>query len=126
MRAITLVAVLLGGLSLTTNAVVITFEEIPPANGNFDFLSEEYATLGIHFITTDDGSIFGGLSVGDPGNWDLEGTNRPAFLGFNGSGYLLTANIERIVTSLEIVWEVLYVRYSAGVFPAEMNYKSAV
>ncbi len=87
----TLLAMLLGGLVLTANATIITFDEIAPANGNFGFLTEEYASLGIHFITTDDGSIWGGMSAGDPGNWDLEGINGPAFLGFNGSNYGLTA-----------------------------------
>jgi hypothetical protein len=76
------------------NATVITFDEIPPANDNSGFLTEEYAALGIHFITTDDGSIWGGLSAGDPGNWQLEGTNGPAFLGFNGASYSLTANFD--------------------------------
>ena len=90
-RATTLVAMLLGGLVLTADAIVITLDEIPPSNGNFGFLTEEYAAFGIHFITTDDGSIMGGMSAGDPGNWDLEGTNGPAFLGFNGESYGLTA-----------------------------------
>ncbi len=89
--AILLVAMLQDGLVPAANATVITFDEIPPANGNFGFLTEEYAALNIHFITTDDGSIFGGISAGDPGNWDLEGTNGPAFLGFNGGSYGLAA-----------------------------------
>ncbi|MHC4744489.1 MAG: hypothetical protein ACYS8Z_21450, partial [Planctomycetota bacterium] len=89
-----LAVILLVGITATANAYVITFDEIAPANGNFGFLTEEYAALGIHFVTTDDGSIMGGLSNGDPGNWDLEGTNGPAFLGFNGSSYSLTANFD--------------------------------
>ena len=104
LRATTFVAMLLCGWSLTANAVVITFEEIPPGNGNGDFLSEEYATLGIHFITTNDGSIWGGLSAGDPGNWDLEGTNGPAFLGFNGSSYesIVNFDVEMSHISLDV------------------------
>jgi len=78
----------------SANAYVINFDEIAPANGNFGFLTEEYAALGIHFVTTDDGSIFGGMSNGDPGNWDLEGTNGPAFLGFNGASYSAIANFD--------------------------------
>ncbi|MCK4625357.1 MAG: PEP-CTERM sorting domain-containing protein [Phycisphaerae bacterium] len=83
------IAVVLCGFCSAVNAAVITFDEIPPANGNFGFLTDEYAHLSILFETTDDGSIFGGISAGDPGNWDLEGTNGPAFLGFNGSSYSL-------------------------------------
>lgn len=89
-----LAVILLVSITATANAYVITFDEIVPANGNFDFLTEEYAALGIHFVTTDDGSIMGGISAGDPGNWDLEGTNGPAFLGFNGLSYSLTANFD--------------------------------
>lgn len=85
---------LLAGLSLTANASVITFDEFAPANNNNSVLTEEYAALGIHFITTDDGSTWGGNSQGNPGNWGLEGTNGPAFLGFNGSSYSLTANFD--------------------------------
>ena len=89
-----LIAILLVGTAAVANASVITFDEIPPANGNSGFLTEEYAALGIHFVTTDDGSIMGGISAGDPGYWGLEGTNGPAFLGFNGSSYSLTANFD--------------------------------
>lgn len=86
----------------TANASVITFDEIPPANGNFGFLTEEYAALGIHFVTTDDGSIMGGISNGDPGNWNLEGTNGPAFLGFNGQSYSLTANFDAAMSIVSL------------------------
>jgi hypothetical protein len=75
--------------SAPAGAAVITFDEFPPANANSGFLTTEYASLGITFVTTDDGSTFGGISGGDPGNWDLEGTNGPAFLGFNGASYSL-------------------------------------
>jgi len=87
-------ATLIVAMTATANASVITFDEIAPANSNSGFLTEEYAALGIHFVTTDDGSIWGGLSAGNPGNWGLEGTNGPAFLGFNGSSYSLTANFD--------------------------------
>lgn len=89
----TLVAAILT-FCASANAYVISFEEIPPANGNFGFLTEEYAALGIHFVTTDDGSTWDGMSNGDPGNWDLEGTNGPTFLGFNGASYSAIANFD--------------------------------
>jgi hypothetical protein len=49
-----------------------------------------YAYLGVTFAGTDDGTTWGGISNGDPGNWDLEGTNGPIFSGFNGSSYAMT------------------------------------
>jgi hypothetical protein len=50
-------------------------------------LSEEYAQMGVHFVGTDDGSVWTGISGGDPGGWRLEGTNGTAFAGFNGASY---------------------------------------
>jgi hypothetical protein len=63
----------------------ITFDEILRADSNCCYLTTEYAAQGVTFETTDDGSIWGGLSNGNPGAWFLEGTNGPAFLGFNGA-----------------------------------------
>jgi len=65
----------------------IRFDEYPPANNLFPSPSEEYASMGVHFIATDDGSVWGGMSGGNPGGWGLEGTNGPAFAGFNGKSY---------------------------------------
>jgi hypothetical protein len=69
----------------SASAEVITFDEMLPDNSNCCYLTTEYADLGVTFVTTDDGSIWAGLSNGNPGSWFLEGTNRPAFLGFNGA-----------------------------------------
>src|SRR5262245_65572926 len=68
----------------------IRFDEYPPANNLFPSPSEEYASMGVHFVATDDGSVWGGMSGGNPGGWGLEGTNGPAFAGFNGSSYGLS------------------------------------
>ena len=35
------------------------------------------------FLAIDDGTIWSGISDGDPGGWGLEGTNGSAFSGFN-------------------------------------------
>jgi hypothetical protein len=59
-------------------------------NSNCCYLTSEYLDLGVTFETTDDGSVWGGLSNGNPGTWGLEGTNGPAFLGFNGASYSAT------------------------------------
>jgi hypothetical protein len=67
---------------------VISFEEIPAQNTNTT-LSEQYAHLGVHFRSSDDGAIWDGISHGDPGGWGLEGSNGPSFAGFNGRSYRL-------------------------------------
>jgi len=69
------------------SAETITFDEMLPSNSNCCYLTTEYSDMGVTFVTTDDGSIWGGLSNGNPGTWFLEGTNGPAFLGFNGASF---------------------------------------
>jgi hypothetical protein len=79
----------IGILMTATNAIAeeISFDDMTAVNANCCYLTTEYADLGVTFVTTDDGSIWGGKSNGDPGTWLLEGTNGPAFIGFNGLSY---------------------------------------
>jgi hypothetical protein len=80
----------LAALALTAapiGAETIDFEDLPAANDPVQTLAEEYAHLGVHFSTTDDGATWSGLSGGDPGSWQLEGSNGPTFLGFDGGSY---------------------------------------
>ena len=65
----------------------LSFDDVPAANSNAPALAEEYSDLGVHFVATDDGSVWSGMSGGDPGGWGLEGTNGTNFLGFNGTSY---------------------------------------
>jgi hypothetical protein len=81
---------------------VISFDEIPAQNDNFATLTEEYAHLGVHFSSTDDGAVWNGMSQGDPGGWELEGSNGPAFAGFNGDSYLLTASFDAPVPAFQL------------------------
>jgi len=71
------------------DAGTITFDEFPAGDNNVA-ITTLYSYLGVTFIGTNSG-IWEGLSQGDPGNWGLEGTNGPQFLGFNnvngGNGY---------------------------------------
>jgi hypothetical protein len=68
------------------DAGTITFDEFRAGNNNVP-ITALYSYLGVTFIATNSG-IWEGLSQGDPGNWGLEGTNGPQFLGFNGNhGY---------------------------------------
>lgn len=77
-------------LATTAHAGVINFEEFPADNSNGPMQADRYSALGVAFVATDDGSTWGGIGNGDPGNWDLEGTNGSIFSGFNGSSYGLT------------------------------------
>jgi hypothetical protein len=83
-------------------AAEISFDELPPVNRNDAPLREEYAHLGVHFVTTDDGSVWSGLSAGDPGGWSLEGTNGTAFVGFNGASYALRVLFDGPVREVQI------------------------
>jgi hypothetical protein len=90
-------------LALTPAAAEeISFDEVPPANASSPTLHEEYAALGAHFVTTDDGSLWSGLSAGDPGGWGLEGTNGHAFLGFNGRSYGLSVAFDEPVRGVAV------------------------
>jgi len=74
-------------VAAAAGAEEISFDDVPAANGNAPALAEEYAHLGVHFVATDDGSVWSGVSGGDPGGWGLEGTNGTNFVGFNGASY---------------------------------------
>lgn len=69
-------------LSGFAGADTINFDEFPATNNNVP-LTVLYAGMGVTF-GTDNSGTWGGNSNGDPGNWDLEGTNGPQFLGNNG------------------------------------------
>lgn len=73
-----------------TNAGLITFDEFPAMNWDqapSQKIAEQYVSIGVHFVNSDDGSTWDGLSNGNPGNWDLEGTNGDNFIGYNGGSY---------------------------------------
>jgi hypothetical protein len=65
-----------------SNAATITFDEFAATNNNVA-IQNEYSGLGVTF-GIDNSGTWGGMTNGDPGNWGLNGTNGPAFLGNNG------------------------------------------
>lgn len=79
----------------------VSFDELPPVNGEGETLSEQYAHLGVHFRTTDDGAVWAG-SPDDPGGWGLEGSNGPAFAGFDGASYRALLSFDAPVTGFEL------------------------
>jgi hypothetical protein len=93
---------LAAGLAGSAAAGTLDFEEIPAANANRPGLSEEYATLGVHFHNTDDGALWDGTSRGDPGDWRVEGSNGSAFVGFNGASYAMVATFDAPVIDVEV------------------------
>jgi hypothetical protein len=77
--------VIIGGISallITSGAwgSTIDFEDL--VNGTK--VTTQYSALGATF-TDSHFAVVGGIYEGDPGNWDLDGTNGSHFLGFNGN-----------------------------------------
>lgn len=68
-------------------AATINFDEFAADDTNGPMAPARYAYLGVTFTSTDDGSTWGGLGNGDPGNWGLLGTNGSIFSGYNGESY---------------------------------------
>ena len=83
-------------------AETIDFEDLPAANDSFQTLSEEYAHMGVHFSSADDGATWAGLSDGDPGGWQLDGTNGSTFMGFDGSSYTALVDFDAPVQEFEL------------------------
>jgi hypothetical protein len=83
-------------------AEVIDFEDLPAANDSQMLIGEEYAHMGAHFVATDDGATWGGTEAGNPGDWQVEGTSGPTFLGFDGESYSMAVDFDEPVSGFEI------------------------
>jgi hypothetical protein len=79
-------ALIIAAFALTKPVIasntVITFDEFPALNNNQP-LTSAYAGFGVTFDNRNSGT-WGGLANGDPGNWEVNGTDGPQFLGVNG------------------------------------------
>jgi hypothetical protein len=100
-------AILFSFLSLLSIAApalgqVIRFDEFPADNTGGGLPAGRYSSLGVTFVTIDDGGTIGGIANGDPGNWRLNGTNGPIFSGFNGDSYSLTMTFNSPATSFSL------------------------
>ena len=97
-------AVLLGlsFAGLPVQAAVITFDEFAADNANGPMPANRYAALGVTFATSDDGTTWGGLDNGDPGNWDINGTNGPIFSGYNGSSYSAAMLFDSLISGFSL------------------------
>lgn len=81
----TLLALSLLAIMSIASADIITFDEFPAMNNNAA-LTNAYAGIGVTFDTRNSGT-WDGIANGDPGNWGVNGTNGPNFLGNNGGTY---------------------------------------
>ena len=102
-HAYALVASLSLMLGAANAATVITFDEFAADNfAQGGMAATRYAALGVTWVTTDDGSSWGGNSAGDPGNWGLEGTNGATFSGYNGSSYNATLTFASSISGFSL------------------------
>jgi hypothetical protein len=83
-------------------AATIDFDDQPAANDPAQTLSEEYAPMGVHFSSTDDGTTWSGIAAGDPGQWQIDGSNGPTFLGFDGGSYSAFVYFDAPVEQLQL------------------------
>ncbi len=100
-KFLALIAVWLLAGPTVANAAIITFDESPATNNNVAYGA---TLLGATFSATNAGT-WGGNSNGNPGNWLLEGTNGPQFLGFNdvgGTGYAEVVTFASGVTNVSL------------------------
>ena len=104
--AATFVYILGAGIPSSAGLTTLSFEDIPSYGGNSlsDVIREEYAHLGIHFNSDGRHSriVRKGVSQGDPGNWDLEGTNGPQFLGQNSYGYTGLIEFDMSISGIRV------------------------
>ena len=103
MRSFSTLLVLISiGSAAALRADTLDFEDRPPTNDASATLAEEYAQQGVHFMSTDEGATWEGLSAGDAGGWQVEGTSGPAFLGFDGTSYELTLEFDAPVADFQL------------------------
>jgi hypothetical protein len=98
-------------------AAVIDFEDHVAANDSQALIRAEYADAGATFVPTDDGATWDGMGAGDPGGWQIAGTNGPTFLGFDGQSYSTSLRFDEPVEAFE-----LDVARAAGAQPFYLDY----
>lgn len=79
------------------NAQVIDFEGI----GDQVSVTNQYQPLGVTFTNVGSAATWGGITNGDPGNWDLDGTNGPYFYGIQAES-LITLDFDNLVFTLSL------------------------
>jgi hypothetical protein len=84
-------------------AAGIDFEGHAAANDSQILIGDEYAEeTGATFVPTDDGATWDGVGAGDPGDWQIGGTNGSTFLGFDGNDYSISLYFDEPVEAFEL------------------------
>ena len=79
------------------NAQVIDFEGL----GNEVLVVNQYQSLGVTFTNLGSAATWGGITNGDPGNWDLDGTIGPYFYGIQADS-LIMLDFDSLVSTLSL------------------------
>lgn len=97
----------------TAQEILLAFDDLAVPGGTAAPAGESYAAQGAHFAAGEFG-LLGGISNGDPGNWDLDGTRGPWFQGYNAEPFSMTLTFDRRVEGF-----MLDVSRSGGSEPAD-------
>jgi len=103
-----IVAAIAGAASAPAMANTINFDEFAADNVKGVPLTNEYAGMGVNFVTTDDGVIWDGVSGGDPGGWGLDGSNGSQFVVLDGGSYEMTILFDQPSTDFSIDFTALF------------------
>jgi hypothetical protein len=98
-------------------ATVIDFEDRAASNDSQVLVRDEYATMGATFVPTDDGATWDGVGAGDPGGWQIAGSNGATFLGFDGQSYSTSLRFDEPVEGFAVD-----VARAAGAAPFYFDY----
>jgi len=79
------------------SAAIIDFEDLAAANDSQMLIHDEYLGVGVTFVPTDDGATWDGMAAGDPGGWQIDGSNGSTFLGFDGTSYSTSLRFDQPV-----------------------------
>lgn len=83
-------------VSASVSAAVIDFEDAYAAFGYRGQVGDFYADKGLT-VSGNYFGLIGGVSQGDPGNFDLEGTNGPSSLAVNTITHTIDLNFDAVV-----------------------------
>jgi hypothetical protein len=84
-------------LSTISTAAIIDFEGFATNTE----ITNQYQGLGVTFANIGSAGTWGGISNGDPGNWDLEGTNGASFYGIQADA-IISLSFDSIIDDFSL------------------------
>lgn len=81
----------------SANSTTIDFESF----ADYTVITDQYQSIGVTFENLGSAAVWGGISNGDPGNWDLEGTNGPSFYGIQADS-IIAISFDSILSDFAI------------------------